>query len=573
GLGDFNGDGRAELVLTGPNAIGLLSLDGSKLTSIAMHVNGTRLGGWIIDTPKNRIEGLGDFNGDGRTDILITSGWGIGILTMGDKGLTSLMLKPNGTRFGGWLYDSGGNPIRGIGDFNGDGRDDILLTSGWGIGVLTLAGDTFDSPMLKPNGTRFGGWLYDSAVNQVRGVGDLDGNGRADFIITSGWGIGVLTLAGDTFNSLMLKPKGTRFGGWLYAVENEVGQIGDLDGNGRDDFVIRSSWGTGLLTLAGDTLNSLVLKPNGTDLGLWTLSQEDVIPVVTRLAGGTSDVLLFHRDGPPPAAPEPAPISTELYPRVIEVQAPGTVVSGTGFSLAVVLDQPTESGLSVVLKSTRPDLIPVPERLEFQAGTSLAKVALTSTKVAESAGVEVSAQLILESGASGATTTIRVDPAPPEEEPTEPPTLPPPPPPPPQTEIQPAPGPAYLQLDGIEGEVRDTGYEGQIRVLAWNWRVSRATSDATTTEASGAVQVDGIRFTANNDKATAKLIEAVTTGRNFIRATLTVIEPITGLPAEIIDMENVQVTSLSTGISTSDDRPRSDVSLSFESFSLAGSAQ
>jgi type VI protein secretion system component Hcp len=575
GLGDFNGDGRAELVLTGPNAIGLLSLDGGTLTTVAMHVNGTRLGGWIIDTPKNRIEGLGDFNGDGRTDILITSGWGIGILTLGDKGLTSLMLRPNGTRFGGWLYDSAVNNVRGVGDFNGDKRTDILITSGWGIGVLTLAGDTLDDLMLKPNGTRFGGWLYDSAVNNVRGVGDLDGNARDDFIITSGWGIGVLTLAGDTFNSLMLKPKGTRFGGWLYAVENEVGQIGDVDGNGRDDFVIRSGWGTGLLTLAGDTFNSLVLKPNGTDLGLWVLGQDDVIPVVGRLAGGSSDVLLFHREGPPPADREPAPVVTAVYPKVIEVRAPETVLGGTDVRLSVVLDQPTDNGLSVVLKSSRQDVIAVPERLAFQADASVATLNLTSARVADITSVEISAQLILESGASGATATVQVDPAPteppPEEAPGEPSPLPPPPPPPtaPVPEAPPATGPAYLQLGDLQGDVVETGYVGQIRVLAWSWRTSRAANDGTTsTEVAGADQSDGISISADNSKATPKLLEALTSGQTFPTATLTVIDPATGLPAQTINMGNVLVTEFSASVSAGDQRPTSSFSLEFQSFDI-----
>jgi hypothetical protein len=295
GVGDFNGDGRDDLLLTGPNAIGVLTLGKDGLTTLAMHVNGTRLGGWIIDTPKNRIEGLGDFDGNKRADILITSGWGIGVLTLSGSNLTSVMLKPNGTRFGGWLYDSRGNPIRGIGDFDGNGRDDVVLTSGWGIGVLTLAGDSFNSLMLKPNGTRFGGWLYDSGANPIRGVGDFDGNGRDDLIITSGWGIGVLTLAGDSFNSLMLKPKGTRFGGWLYDPANSIGQIGDFDGNARDDFVISSGWGVGILTLAGDTFNSLTLKPHGTQLKGWTLAKNDALPAAANLTSPKVATLAMQR--------------------------------------------------------------------------------------------------------------------------------------------------------------------------------------------------------------------------------------------------------------------------------------
>jgi len=39
-----------------------------------------------------------------------------------------------------------------------------------GIGVLALAGNTMDSPMLQPNGTRFDGWLLNTADNALKGV-------------------------------------------------------------------------------------------------------------------------------------------------------------------------------------------------------------------------------------------------------------------------------------------------------------------------------------------------------------------------------------------------------------------
>ncbi len=95
---------------------------------------------------------------------------------------------PAGTRFGGWLY-SVNDRISGVGDFDGDGKVEILITSDWGIGILKQQGDTFDSPVIHPAGTRFGGWLY-SVNDRISAVGDFDGDGRVDILITSDWGIG-----------------------------------------------------------------------------------------------------------------------------------------------------------------------------------------------------------------------------------------------------------------------------------------------------------------------------------------------------------------------------------------------
>ena len=43
-------------------------------------------------------------------------------------------------------------------DFDGDGRAEILVTSPWGIGILKRSGSTLTA-MMAPNGTRFGEWL------------------------------------------------------------------------------------------------------------------------------------------------------------------------------------------------------------------------------------------------------------------------------------------------------------------------------------------------------------------------------------------------------------------------------
>src|SRR5258706_3217479 len=51
-------------------------------------------------------------------------------------------------------------------DFKGDGRIEILVTSPWGIGIFRFAGNTFNVPMMAPNGTRFGGWLLNTADNR-----------------------------------------------------------------------------------------------------------------------------------------------------------------------------------------------------------------------------------------------------------------------------------------------------------------------------------------------------------------------------------------------------------------------
>ncbi len=156
-----------------------------------------------------------DFDGDGRAEILVTSPWGIGILKRTGSTLSTLMLAPNGTRFGEWLLNTADNHFYSVPDADGDGRAKILATSPWGIGILKLSGSTATSSVMAPNGTRFGEWLLNTADNHFYSVPDADGDGRAKILATSPWGIGILKLSGSTATSSVMAPNGTRFGEWL----------------------------------------------------------------------------------------------------------------------------------------------------------------------------------------------------------------------------------------------------------------------------------------------------------------------------------------------------------------------
>src|SRR5262249_21789787 len=194
--------------------------------------NGTRFGGWLLNTGDNSFGPAADFDGDHRAEVLVASPWGLGVLKLAGATLTAPMMAPNGTRFGGWLLNTGDNTFGPVGDFDGDGQIEFVVSSPWGIGLMKLAGGTITMLMMAPNGTRFGGWLLNTGDNTFGPVGDFDGDGRAEMVVTSPWGIGIFKLSGGTFSVSMMAPNGTRFGGWLLNTEdNSFGRAGDFDGD------------------------------------------------------------------------------------------------------------------------------------------------------------------------------------------------------------------------------------------------------------------------------------------------------------------------------------------------------
>jgi hypothetical protein len=184
--------------------------------------NGTRFGGWLLDTSNNNIGRAADYDGDGRAEILVTSPWGIGILKLSGNTMTCPMLQPNGTRLGGWLFESPDNIIGPASNYFGGGKAGLMVSSAWGIGVLELSGNTMTAPAMQPNGTRFGGWLLNTADNQFGESASFDGTPAKGLFVSSPWGIGILKVAGNTFSAPAMQPNGTRFGGWLLNTADNV---------------------------------------------------------------------------------------------------------------------------------------------------------------------------------------------------------------------------------------------------------------------------------------------------------------------------------------------------------------
>jgi len=280
-LGRFSSTLRSEMLVTSPWGLGVLKRFRTTYQAAMLAPNGTRFGGWLLNTADNVFGPVGDFDGDGRKEVFVRSPWGVGILKLetpagGAPTFRPLMMAPNGTRFGGWLLNTADNNFGPVGDFDGDGRDEIMVSSPWGMGMLKLSDATLTAPMMAANGTRFGGWLLNTGDNWLGPVGDFDRDGRKEFVIASPWGLSLMKLAGNTLAPLMLAPNGTRFGGWLLnTFDNRLWAGADLDGDGRDELLVTSPWGLGVLAWGAGAMGAPMMAANGTRFGGWLLNTAD----------------------------------------------------------------------------------------------------------------------------------------------------------------------------------------------------------------------------------------------------------------------------------------------------------
>ncbi len=232
---DFNGDGRDDIVTFthGPLADVYVSLStgsGFSGTSAKWH-DFFALDG---ETPLT-----GDFNGDGRDDIVT--------FTHGSLADVHVALS-TGTAFGGsakWHdYFSLSGEVPSVGDVNGDGRDDIITFTRDRLADVHVALST---------GSGFGAsqkWQdFFGIAGESPGVADVNGDGRDDAVVFTQGGLGDVYVALSTGNGFAASAK------WhdMMAPGLESPRLGDFTGDGRADIAAFTGETTGDVYVAAST--------------------------------------------------------------------------------------------------------------------------------------------------------------------------------------------------------------------------------------------------------------------------------------------------------------------------------
>jgi len=221
GIGDFDGDGKADVLWrnssTGENY--LYFMDGTTIKPTEGYLRTVADQNWLV-------AGVGDFNGDGKDDILWRN------QLTGENYIyfmNGLSIQPNE----GYLRTVADLSWRivGVADFDGDGKSDILWRN-------AVSGQNYLYPM---NGTAIlgtEGYLRTVADTnwQVKGVGDFDGDGKADILWRN-------AVSGENYLYPMNGTTILATEGYLRMVADlnwSVAGVGDYDGDGRADIVWRN---------------------------------------------------------------------------------------------------------------------------------------------------------------------------------------------------------------------------------------------------------------------------------------------------------------------------------------------
>src|SRR5215831_2637703 len=242
--GDFNGDGKPDLVVTFSDS---LDAGGRQLLVLMGNGDGRFAARNNMDLGQSfLLVAAVDVNGDKKADLIITAPFN------GD----SFVLPGNGDGTFQAPRMVGSGVLR-VADFNGDGKPDLLCA---GLVVRPGNGDgTFGSPLVTPAAQNFTALNFAGAI----AVGDFNGDGKLDIAHTSAWhdAFGMVWVwlgNGDgTFRPL---PPNDLFSNGGNSPSAPQVAVGDFNGDGRLDLAI----GAGSFTLlTGPTSFIGILLGNG----------------------------------------------------------------------------------------------------------------------------------------------------------------------------------------------------------------------------------------------------------------------------------------------------------------------
>jgi hypothetical protein len=236
-VGDFNNDGRSDLAVTGIADVSTLAVAFAANTSGAYDTTNRSIGkfaAWTLHEGNKPL--AGDYNGDGLTDIALVGAieaWTVAIAFSQGDGTFAVTNEEN-PEFSDWANDLGTQAM--VGDFDGDGRDDLALVGGdeaWTLPVArSLGGGSFDVSNLDAN--EFAAVAKLPSVRPI--AGDYDADGRSDIALVGLPGSSQIMVAfslGDgSFRVVSEACQG--LGAWAAAAKVQpVG--GDFDADGRSD--------------------------------------------------------------------------------------------------------------------------------------------------------------------------------------------------------------------------------------------------------------------------------------------------------------------------------------------------
>ncbi len=246
-VGDFNGDGLADLFNANDGGTGYLYLSNGNGFDLPITVQAGAYKYFGHSNNSQRVN-VGDFNGDGLADLFNANDGGTGYLYLSNGNGFDL---PKTVQAGAYKYFGHSNNTQrvDVGDFNGDGLADLFNANDGGTGYLYLSnGNGFDLPIT----VQAGAYKYFGHSNNTQrvDVGDFNGDGLADLFNANDGGTGYLYLSNGNGFDLPITVQAGAYKYFGHSNNSQRVNVGDFNGDGLADLFNANNAGTGYIYLS-----------------------------------------------------------------------------------------------------------------------------------------------------------------------------------------------------------------------------------------------------------------------------------------------------------------------------------
>jgi hypothetical protein len=239
--GDLDNDGIDEIVMTNAWGLAIVKYKEGSLRLEYKLASNTSLGDWIFDDSANATRDYGfkiaAFTGSGQQELLLLSKQGLAVLKYENNSLVPVRVLKNGEMFSNWIVNTGDRLV-GFARLFTQNETNIIFENNVDMHLVSLASP--EQTFTVRTGIRYGQWLFNRGDNTIQSFGDFDGDGMEEIFISSPWGIGVLKWVNGIVSAIAMQVNGTNVNGYIVDNKHVFGSVGNYLAHKNQEIVVHN---------------------------------------------------------------------------------------------------------------------------------------------------------------------------------------------------------------------------------------------------------------------------------------------------------------------------------------------